>query len=1578
LFLRSVELAGTAAGISVDEQKIRAQLKKWQERLLDLTKSNPLLGINRSRVSKLRFTSPDSVTLFEALAVQNAELKMPRAVRDPAQEESPLLEENKRDYDVKPGDVEFDCTPSELARKLRRIYDNGHTSIEERGVTTLHVTFGTLTWRDAWLGDSVAPLWMLPVHLVNKGPNVALRLVVADEEIQLNPALELYLRERHKINLPGVPEDISGDVLNTHLEKVRRLVDEHRWAVSSDAWISTFSFESLVIYKDLEAMADLAVQHPIVAAFARATATSEISEALGRDLDELGCPEPVPLPLLAADATQLTALTQAASGTHVVVHGPPGTGKSHTISNLIADALRRNKTVLFVSSKMAALNVVYERLAKFGLGRFCLEAHSTKAGKTKIVEELRRTLEADSVSDGGRFSEQLQATLHVRNELNRYVQELHAVRRPLGKTGYQAIGRIAALASVPEIRAPLPWHSSLEASLPDLEQRLEGLNQLAAHASVFDSRHMHPWRGFTSTAITIEQRERIEAALQTVLARAEQVKSLLLPLKTVVSEAEQLSLEELGKLIGALATLVTLDRMPRDWFSKTAPELLEMAKLFDTGSRLLSEFKKQHEMYSQTLNLPLNDAAQLLEPAVKSFSRWYQRIPASYWRWLSDVKKRTKQDVKTSYADLSHIYAVVLRLLEIDRWITQHEALFRTEVDAPGVRDLAALGRASERCKNAAGVVKILAELTKTPTEQIEIDEPFRKALGQLQYVLPAKGTPFVCSLDLLDQNWPTGIVDGLNCRSAAVRSLSTRLSEISNAMSLMQEWVALQRVLQKCENLGLMPFLNALGTVSAQKAQDAFEFRFYKLWTSAVLTGSDVLASFDGAQRQALIEKFKALDAQTRKLVALHIQASAATAAWRLQKAQSDIEGSEVGVLRRELQKRKRIKPLRKLFGEIPHALQALKPCMLMSPISVSTFLKPGVASFDLVVFDEASQLPTAEAIASILRAKQVVVAGDQKQLPPTSFFKANFEFQEDDEEDENSAEEPLESLLDESVAVVPLFREAELKWHYRSKDERLIKFSNHFFYDNRLITFPSASTNDVDRGLKVEYVADGTWDRGRSRTNRREADRVAELVIDHFTRYPMRSLGVVAMNLQQKELIEDAIAKALEVHLDILPLMDSTRPEPYFVKSLENVQGDERDTMLISVGYGKDSTGHLSLNFGPLNRDGGWRRLNVLVTRAKWQTILVTSIRSHELSGLSPNNRGPIALRDFITYGEHRCELPQPPSAPTLAETNDFEDSIATALRNRGLIVDEQVGASKFRIDLAIRDQRDTSRYVLGVECDGATYHGTRTARDRDILRQQVLESMGWRIHRVWSTDWFNNPAQALERILASHALAQAHPLEETVQAVPLAESPVLEPAPSTERERTTAPRIQRRFKAGQQYETARGKLHRDLLLGARHMRELVSAIEEIVETEGPIHEDLLSERLKDRCSVGRAGSNVQSNIDKALHYAIRYGSLERRRQRDFLWKKESALTAFRVPSDDFRRPIDWVHRDEIGLAILFLVEDQFGIIRNHLGRAVGRLFGLDRVPSEATEYIIQIADELVEQGQLRESEGQLYLAN
>jgi very-short-patch-repair endonuclease len=1521
--LSEVDLASTTSEVQYDQEKIRAQLRKWQEHLLDLTKANPLLGINRSRVSKLQIIEPQAKSLFEALVVDEAELKMPLATRRSANVQ-PQFELDEVDahanYQIEPGEIEIEATPIELMRRLRRIYDNARTSVEERGVTTLHVGFGTLVWNDGWLGESISPLWMLPAQLVSKGPNVALRLLAADEEMRLNPALELYLRERHKVKLPEMPDEPTGDSLLEFLRNVELATQEHRWRVTNDLWLTTFSFESLVIYEDLNLMADTAANHPVIAALARAMEVADTSEQISDELDELATPEVVPIPILPVDSSQLCALASSAAGNHQVVHGPPGTGKSQTISNLIADALGRNKTVLFVSSKMAALNVVHRRLTEEGLARFCLEAHSTKAGKAKIVDELRRTLATEDTHDSGRLSEQLDSLLRVRRELNRYIQEIDRIQKPLARSIYQAIGRVEALASVPEVRGQLPWDDALSATRGELEDRIDILGRLGAHAQVFDNRLRHPWRGFTDTTAGVKGREEQESNLRLVLAWTQQLQCRIPELSSIVAENDQLSLSNLEQLRDPMLAISELDRLPSSWHASTAEEMGKRAELFDEAAKQLVEFDQKLALYASIFVLPFDEGRDILERGITTYPTWYRRISPKYWQWRSEVRKAAKPAVRLNHAALVKLYSTVQRLLEIDEWLNSREEKLANETGTSGVRDLAIVTLAARRFRVAAEVLDALKAIEKTaPAEDVTLTDQFRQAVSDVCCSLPSLVPEFGGALDSLDGHWPDGFVDGSQSRKAPLSLLNARISELLSAIDRIQEWTTLNRLLQQCASFGLMPFLDALGLVSAKVARDSFERRFYTIWVSTALTRSEPLSTFSAGERQELVAKFKFLDESVRRATSTRIRAVAAEPARRIQHAQTNVgAGSEVSMLRRELQKRKKIKPLRKLFAEIPHALQALKPCMLMSPISVSTYLKPGSVVFDLVVFDEASQMPTPEAIASILRAKQVVVAGDRNQLPPTSFFRAAVEIEDDDrEQTDQTPEEPLESLLDDCVAVVPFFRETSLKWHYRSRDERLIKFSNSMFYDNQLITFPSACTSGDGRGVQLMYTPDGVWDRGRSRVNRREARQTAQAVIEHFIKYPSRSLGVVAMNAQQREAIEDAVAEAVQDHPDLVPLMDPTCPEPYFVKSLENVQGDERDTMVISGGYGKDPDGHLSLNFGPINTEGGWRRLNVLVTRAKWQVVLITSMRSYELSGVNPNNRGAVALRDFIAYAERRCELPQPAAAATSEETNDFEDGVAAAIRDRGLVVDQQVGASKFRIDLAIRDRRDHSRYVLGIECDGATYHSSRTARDRDLLRQQVLEGMGWRIHRVWSTEWFTNRNRAVDAILASLQQAEERPLEESIQAIPL-QQPAAEQVATSEPSPTQrlSPLPSRRYLGGVPYRKYQEITDRDLVIQPRRKAELAATVTAIVGTEGPIHEDLVSIRLKEICGVDRAGSNIQSNITNAIYLAIRDRSIERRQQ-DFLVKPDVSVTRFRLDNDGFERPIQCIHRDEIALA-------------------------------------------------------------
>jgi very-short-patch-repair endonuclease len=473
--------------------------------------------------------------------------------------------------------------------------------------------------------------------------------------------------------------------------------------------------------------------------------------------------------------------------------------------------------------------------------------------------------------------------------------------------------------------------------------------------------------------------------------------------------------------------------------------------------------------------------------------------------------------------------------------------------------------------------------------------------------------------------------------------------------------------------------------------------------------------------------------------------------------------------LLKKEIGKRARHIPVRQLLGRIPHLLPRLKPCVLMSPMSVAQYLDPRHPPFDIVVFDEASQIPVWDAVGAIARGAQLVVVGDPKQLPPTSFFNRNEAGDDDGEDDETLLEyEDLESILDELLSHG--VRHKHLQWHYRSRHESLIAFSNRYYYENNLLTFPSPHG---DRGgVQFRFVKGACYDKGGARTNRGEAEAlVAELVAR--LRDPVgakRSYGVVTFSQAQQELIENLLDEklrefpAIEHHLGDEPPVEG---EPVFVKNLENVQGDERDVILFSICYGPDARGAVSMNFGPLNREGGERRLNVAITRAKHEILVFTTLRGDQIDLTRSRARGVRDLKHFLDYTERGPKaLAAAPetSANTAAApvVSEFEHLVAERLRAAGHTVHHQVGCSGYRIDLGIADPTAPGRYLLGIECDGASYHRAATARDRDKLRQLVLEGLGWKLHRIWSTDWWHDAEKETERLFAMISRVMPKPVK------------------------------------------------------------------------------------------------------------------------------------------------------------------------------------------------------------------------
>ena len=693
----------------------------------------------------------------------------------------------------------------------------------------------------------------------------------------------------------------------------------------------------------------------------------------------------------------------------------------------------------------------------------------------------------------------------------------------------------------------------------------------------------------------------------------------------------------------------------------------------------------------------------------------------------------------------------------------------------------------------------------------------------------------------------------------ASLSDLATWLNYKIENIGKLSEWIQFREAREDCSAAGIDEFLErALEmNVPGDHLEHALKKRLLAIQLDAVYEQLPRLRKFQWRDHEQLVREFQELDRQLMKTYASLVQAA-------VMDRQPTLDGpaaGQVGFLRRELAKQKKHAPLRKLFRESGGVILDLTPCLLMSPLSVATFLPKDAIQFDLVIFDEASQVPSEEAIGAVLRGRQLVVAGDAKQLPPTRFFERNLS-DDGDEDDENQA--PLDSLLQDCDASG--MQSCRLLWHYRSKHESLISFSNAEFYGD-LITFPApASIVQFGIGVRLEYIADGIYDRGNSRTNRREAQEVALLVEQHCDRWGLkRSLGVIALSTAQEAAINEEVERLLLRRPDLEPLLQRTNEEPFFVKPLENVQGDERDSIIISICYGKDAAGNLSLNFGPINMQGGEKRLNVAITRARWELTVVSSILAHDIDESRTQSIGPKLLRRYLAFARDG-RLPLGTAAPAGESESPFERAVWDALRARGMEVDRQVGTSRYRIDLAIKDPQNPGRYILGVECDGATYHSSAVARDRDRLRQQILEGLGWKLHRIWSTDWIRDPKGCLLRLVqridelksspvsipnADHVVAEivrnTTATKHSVEPVPPEEEPADpyagHPKIGVFQETPTSFRPKEEFYSN-------GPLVEDDIL-------------RVVHSEGPIHEELLVRRVARMFQLMRAGHLVESRV-------------------------------------------------------------------------------------------------------------------
>jgi len=756
-------------------------------------------------------------------------------------------------------------------------------------------------------------------------------------------------------------------------------------------------------------------------------------------------------------------------------------------------------------------------------------------------------------------------------------------------------------------------------------------------------------------------------------------------------------------------------------------------------------------------------------------------------------------------------------------------------------------------------------------------------------------------------------------------------------------------------EGLQSLVEVGAQWSEAADHLTSVFERAWYEHVLSHALTERSALASFDGNIHEQLIGQFCSMD----ELALDHNRTRVAHSHWsELPKYEG---GGQLRTLRWQFGRKRGHLPIRQLMLQAGNAIQAIKPVFMMSPMSIATYLPPGSVNFDLVVFDEASQVRPVDALGALMRADQSVVVGDSKQLPPTRFF--DIITQSDDDDEDDSAVADMESIL--GLFTAEGAPDRMLRWHYRSRYESLIAVSNREFYENGLVVFPSPDSSRESIGLRYHHLPETQYDRGRSSTNRKEAAAVAAHVMEHARRSPELTLGVAAFSSAQREAVQDELERLRRQDPSCETFFNDHPEEPFFVKNLENVQGDERDVIFISIGYGRDSGGRVAMNFGPLTSEGGERRLNVLITRAKRRCHVFTNLRAADIDLNRTTSRGVRALKTFLAYAETGV-LEDVAGESGREIDSPFQRAVATKLRSRGYDIHEEVATGGKFIDLAVVDPEHPGRYLLGIECDGASYHSSRSARDRDRLREQHLRNLDWRLHRIWSTDWFHNPERELNR--AVEAIEQVKAATPTVR----------------QTQNKNRPHIERVDGVGvvsvltaQRYELAQPYVD----IGYYELHEapgslLFGPITEIVRVEGPVHVSEVQRRIADAVGVTRIGSRIKQNLGWAIGNAERRGMILSRGE--FLWSTGMNTPVVRDRGAVRGKRIEMVAPEEIAQALRMIVKHSYGVDRREAAIEAARLLGFRSVSKNTAKQTLKVLDNLVESGEFVATGAQITVAN
>ncbi len=1323
----------------------KGRIERWQSKLLDLSLRNRLLNFKPTKQT-VPCLIADVSSLKDALAAGKSFKICPLLEEDPigarqvSPEEREAIISSAVQNAYERGQVTIPLNKSDTDKRLLALFRKAKSDLAEGGTNTLFLAAGFLRWqREGESRSYRAPLLLIPIKLTRRSARSEFRIVHHEDEVHFNTTLLEFLKRDFDLSLPelegDLPTDESGINLPLIFQLIRNKVRNVRgFEAIEESAISTFSFVKYLMWKDLvDRTEDLRnnrlVAHLVDNPDQAFDVGGHAETVLPKDLDRRLKPQEqlTPLPV---DSSQLAAVVAAMQERDFVLIGPPGTGKSQTITNIICQCLAHGKTILFVAEKAVALDVVQRRLHAHGLGDAVLELHSNKTDRKRVLTQLGCSWDraaGQSEQDWIRVNKDLRIK---RDQLNAYVEALHH-KGTQGFSIFDALGWIAAQPKGLQLNfADKDAHDA--ESFLQLEGLADELSRTCAATSELPKMELvaaEDW-SFAWESDFLEAVEHLRQAADRILCQGQSLfgrfgidgNAAMTParmamLDTLVerTEAEARNLCSVPEL-SKTELLAALDAF-KDLVGRVAAAKAELAAFYPEDVVLRMPLEN-FDLSWRTANASMWPISGMKRRKIRKMLQRYARSGTATPKDDLPVLRRMRKALEALEAD------PIMSMMGKDRTTESATTLCQQAIK---LRD--ALTLLAEDVQDTAAFEAVQTELIARP------DGALKDALVAWRNARES----------LIEHTRVFATLKGKIPDDMNVTDLIGELDLILANKRHLSAWTRWREVRAKADAAGLGCLADRIedGTV-VEPADKVFRCAYARWWLPLALDASEPLNRFLHWEHEHIVRAFRDLDAEAAKLAPAEVMRRIHH---RLPARDVVPRKSELGTLRHQLGLKRPSMPIRTLLGNLTETFPRLAPCVLMSPLSIAQYLPAGQAVFDLVIFDEASQIPTWDAVGAIARARQSIIVGDPKQLPPTNFFGRS--------DDDNDEGDPLlgdmPSILDEvRTAGVPV---RQLNWHYRSHDEALIAFSNHHYYGNRLVTFPAPV---ADSGAVQFHKIKGIYARGAGRTNQDEAKAIVTMIdrrLSDWLKFPEQerpTIGVITFNSQQQALILDLLDDLQRSRSDLEWFFAKDREEPVIVKNLENIQGDERDVILFSITFGPNVAGKLSMAFGALNQEGGEKRLNVAVTRARRELHVFSSI-THDMIDLSRTGAtGVRHLKTFLNYAERGSSaLPAKETGSFGAAEKPFEEAVAEAIRAKGWEVRTQIGVSGFRIDLAVVNPDRPESYLAGIECDGATYHSSATARDRDKVRQAVLEGLGWNILRIWSVDWFRDPKAATNRL-------------------------------------------------------------------------------------------------------------------------------------------------------------------------------------------------------------------------------------